>query len=85
MPHHKNENMRPTNEQIAKLKARLPLGGIKRIVDELTAEGVKWNVTDPYQVARRTMAGAIGHVKRRQECWDERHDAIIRKAKEILK
>jgi hypothetical protein len=75
--------MRPTNEQIAKLKARLPLGGIKRIVDELQAQGVDFNVSDPYQVARRTMAGEIGHIKRVRECWDERHDAIIRKACEI--
>jgi hypothetical protein len=77
--------MRPTNEQIAKLKARLPLGGIKRIVDELTAEGLDFNVSDPYQVVRRTMAGEIGYIKRVKECWDERHDAIIRKAREILK
>jgi len=75
--------MRPTNEQIAKLKARLPLGGIKRIVDELTAEGIVWNVTDPYQVVRRTFAGEIGFVKRRAECWDYRHDASIRKGCEI--
>jgi hypothetical protein len=75
--------MRPTNEVIAKLKARLPLGGIKRIVDELQSESVDFKVTDPYQVARRTMAGAIGHIKRVRECWDERHDAIIRKACEI--
>jgi len=75
--------MRPTNEQIAKLKARLPLGGIKRIVDELQAQGVDFNVSDPYQVARRTMAGEIGHIKRVRECWDERHDAIIRKGCEI--
>jgi hypothetical protein len=75
--------MRPTNQQISRLKARLPLGGIKRIVDELTAEGIVWNVTDPYQVARRTMAGEIGFVKRVRECWDERHDAIIRKGCEI--
>ncbi len=76
--------MRPTNEEIAAIKSRLPLGALKKITAALIADGVQFNVNDPYQLGHRTLLGKIGFKKIRQECWDYRHDAFIAKAKAFI-